>query len=68
MTKTQRSSIAFALFGVDRWQKVPSLLPGVLLSAAVMGLAIPLADAAGRILLRLQGIDPTGKASPISGC
>jgi hypothetical protein len=32
-----------------------------------MGLAIPLADAAGRILLRLQGIDPTGKASPISG-
>jgi hypothetical protein len=67
MTKTQRSPIAFALFGVDRWQQVPSLLPGVLLSAAVMGLAIPLADAAGRILLRLQGIDPTGKASPISG-
>ena len=66
-TETKRSSIAYALFGVDRWQQVPSLFPGVLLSAALMGLAIPLADAAGRALLRLQGIDPTGKASPISG-
>ncbi len=67
MTTTQRSPIASALFGVDRWQQVPSLLPGVLLSAAVMGLAIPLADAVGRTFLRLQGIDPTGKASPVSG-
>ena len=67
MTTTKRSPIVSALFGVDRWQQVPSLLPGVLLSAVLMGLAIPLSDAAGRALLRLQGIDPTGKASPISG-
>ena len=67
MTTTKRSPITYALFGVDRWHQVPSLLPGVLLSAALMGLAIPLADATGRALLRLQGIDPTGKASPISG-
>lgn len=42
-------------------------LPGVVLSAGIMLLALPLADVVGRVILSAQGIDPAGKASPVSG-
>lgn len=67
MNSVRRSSVTVALFGVEGWQQVLYLLPGVLLSMGVMVVALPLSDYAGRLLLQLQGIDPTGKASPISG-
>ncbi|GBD00188.1 hypothetical protein HRbin17_02726 [bacterium HR17] len=64
---SKRNPIAYALFGVDQWREVVSLLPGTLLAVAIMAIAIPLAELVGQSVLRLQGIDPTGKASPISG-
>lgn len=64
---SKRNSIAYALFGVDQWRQVASLLPGTLLAATIMLVALPLSDLVGQTVLRLQGIDPTGKASPISG-
>lgn len=42
------------------------LAPGVAASALLMLLALPLADAAGRGLLRLLGVDAASGASPIS--
>lgn len=63
----KRNPIAYALFGVDQWREVLSLLPGTLLAVAIMAIAIPSAELVGQSVLRLQGIDPTGKASPISG-
>ncbi|MBI3961425.1 MAG: putative sulfate exporter family transporter [Deinococcus sp.] len=43
------------------------LLPGVVLAVVVMLVALPLTDLIGRRLLSLQGIDPAGRASPLSG-
>ncbi|MBI4473304.1 MAG: putative sulfate exporter family transporter [Acidobacteria bacterium] len=43
------------------------LIPGIALSAGIMLVSLPLADLVGRTVLSLQGIDPAGKASPISG-
>src|SRR5688500_8069247 len=43
------------------------VLPGVALAAVVMLVSLPLADVLGRAVLSFQGIDPTGKASPVSG-
>lgn len=63
----KRNPIAYALFGVDQWREVLSLLPGTLLAVAIMAIAIPSAELVGQSVLRLQGIDPTDKASPISG-
>jgi uncharacterized integral membrane protein (TIGR00698 family) len=55
-----------ALFGVPNWGGVVKILPGFLLSVAIMLVAIPLTNAIGAWVLSLQGIDPTGKSSPIS--
>ncbi len=55
-----------ALLGVPNWKGVVSILPGFLLSVAIMLVAIPLTDLIGKWVLSLQGIDPTGKSSPIS--
>ncbi|MFQ3610291.1 MAG: hypothetical protein SNJ72_02250, partial [Fimbriimonadales bacterium] len=55
-----------ALLGVPNWNGVVSILPGFLLSVAIMLVAIPLTDMIGKWVLSLQGIDPTGKSSPIS--
>jgi len=53
-------------FGVRDPGKLATLVPGALLAIAVMLVSLPLADAIGHGLLALQGIDPTGKTSPIS--
>jgi len=55
-----------ALFGVSDWQGVVRILPGFLLSVGLMLIALPVTDYVGRWLLSIQGIDPTGKSSPIS--
>lgn len=55
------------LFGVDRPREILQLAPGVTLAVAVMLAALPLSDGLGRGLLRWQGINPVGKAGPISG-
>lgn len=55
-----------ALFGVGRAAELPGLIPGAALAAAVMLASLPLADWAGAALLRAQGIDPAGRASPLS--
>ena len=55
-----------ALLGVSDWNGVVRILPGFLLSVAIMMIAIPITNALGAWLLSLQGIDPTGKSSPIS--
>ena len=55
-----------ALFGVPNWGGVVKILPGFLLSVAIMLVAIPLTNKLGAWILSLQGIDPTGKSSPIS--
>ncbi len=49
------------------WQDAPALLPGIALAAAVMLAAHALAALLGRGLLRLEGIDPAGRPSPVSG-
>ncbi|MCS7243673.1 MAG: putative sulfate exporter family transporter [Candidatus Calescibacterium sp.] len=55
-----------ALFGVKNLRLLPSIIPGLALSVILMLLAIPIADGIGKFLLKIQGIDPTGKSSPIS--
>lgn len=49
------------------WADAPALLPGLLLAVAVMLAAHAIAGLLGRAVLSLQGIDPAGKPSPISG-
>ncbi|HXM79073.1 MAG TPA: putative sulfate exporter family transporter, partial [Thermoanaerobaculia bacterium] len=49
------------------WREAPGLLPGLALAAAVMVAAHFLAGILGRGVLRLQGIDPAGRPSPVSG-
>ncbi|MCS6806906.1 MAG: putative sulfate exporter family transporter [Acidobacteriota bacterium] len=56
-----------AIFGVSRVSEVVKLVPGVALAATVMLVALPLANMVGNWVLSFQGIDPTGKASPVSG-
>src|SRR5947199_3592453 len=60
------SRAAKAVLGVP-WSAAPSLLPGLALAAAVMLAAHWLAALIGRGVLAVQGIDPAGKPSPISG-
>ncbi|MCS7310865.1 MAG: putative sulfate exporter family transporter [Armatimonadetes bacterium] len=57
----------YALFGVGRMDEILKLVPGVAVAAAIMLVSLWLADVIGMALLRLQGIDPTGKSSPLSG-
>src|SRR5437870_1169487 len=54
-------------FGVDNAAAVWKLAPGVALAAGVMLAALALSDLLGRQLLILQHVDPTGRASPVSG-
>lgn len=54
------------LFGMPAHQ-APILLPGLALALLVAHVANLLGTAAGEALLRVQGIDPAGKASPVSG-
>lgn len=46
--------------------RVPGLVPGVLAAAATVLIAMKLAGWLGAQLLQAQGIDPTGRGSPIS--
>lgn len=62
----KRNVILDALLGAPNWQGVVRILPGFLLSVAIMLVAIPLTNMLGAWVLSLQGIDPTGKSSPIS--
>ncbi|GIV09040.1 MAG: membrane protein [Fimbriimonadales bacterium] len=62
----KRNLILDALLGVPDWQGVVRILPGFLLAVAIMLVAIPLTNVLGAWILSLQGIDPTGKSSPIS--
>ncbi len=62
----KRNVILDALLGAPNWQGVVRILPGFLLSVAIMLVAIPLTNVLGAWVLSLQGIDPTGKSSPIS--
>lgn len=55
------------VFGVENAGAVWKLAPGVALAAGVMLAALGLSDILGRQLLILQHIDPTGRASPVSG-
>ena len=64
--RMMRSSVK-SIFGVEPAYKIFTLLPGLILSASIMLVALPLADWIGGSILALQGIDPTGKASPLSG-
>jgi uncharacterized integral membrane protein (TIGR00698 family) len=51
---------------VSDWNGVVRILPGFILSVLIMLVAIPITNVLGAWLLSLQGIDPTGKSSPIS--
>jgi len=53
--------------GIFGTEQPLGILPGVALAAIIMVVALPVADLLGAWVLRLQGIDPSGKASPLSG-
>ena len=56
-----------ATLGVSRLSERVKLLPGLAVAVGVMLIALPTANLIGRWLLILQGVDPAGRASPISG-
>ncbi|CUU34576.1 MAG: putative sulfate exporter family transporter [Armatimonadetes bacterium] len=62
----KRNWLLDALLGVSDWNGVVRILPGFILSVLIMLVAIPITNVLGAWLLSLQGIDPTGKSSPIS--
>lgn len=66
-SQVRSNALSRGVFGVDQFGQVSGLLPGLVLSLLVMMVALPLSDWIGRLLLAAQGIDPAGKASPISG-
>lgn len=49
------------------WRDAPSIVPGLALSIGVMLVAQVLAKWLGARLLSLQGIDPAGRPTPVSG-
>lgn len=61
------SPILHGLFGVKTFAEIVRLIPGVALAVVTMGAALWLAELLGRGLLLLRGVDPGGKASPVSG-
>ncbi len=67
MNVTISNRLSEILFGVKQPVEILKLWPGLGLAVALMLIALPLAETLGRNLLSLQGTDPTGKASPISG-
>lgn len=60
-------SLIKGVFGIDDKKEIPRLIPGAVLALIIMLVAVPLAEALGHWLLNLQGIDPAGKSSPVSG-
>lgn len=62
----EMSTLEKTLLGV-RLRDAPRLVPGLLLAFGVMVAANYAGGLVGAWVLRLQGIDPSGKASPISG-
>lgn len=58
--------LARGVFGVEAPREIVKLVPGVALAAAIMLIALPLADLLGFWVLKAQGLDPAGKASPLS--
>lgn len=56
-----------ALLGVNQPNEISSLVPGTALAAILMLAALPAADVIGRAILALEGIDPAGRTSPVSG-
>lgn len=60
------SRLANALLGVP-WRDAPAVVPGLALSIGVMLAAQVLAKWLGARLLSLEGIDPAGRPSPVSG-
>ena len=60
------SALANALLGVS-WSDAPRILPGLGLAVVVMLAAHVLAGWLGRGVMVLQGIDPAGRPSPVSG-
>ncbi|MCS7165515.1 MAG: putative sulfate exporter family transporter [Candidatus Calescibacterium sp.] len=67
MAENQKfNKVVKAIFGVENIEKIPSILPGLTISVFLMLLSIPIADALGKMILKIQGIDPSGKSSPIS--
>jgi uncharacterized integral membrane protein (TIGR00698 family) len=46
--------------------RLPALVPGVVVAAATVWIAMQIAGLLGEALLRAQGVDPTGKGSPVS--
>jgi len=50
-----------------RWPALLKLIPGVALAGSVMLVSGWLAGRLGALVLRMQGIDPSGRPSPVSG-
>jgi uncharacterized integral membrane protein (TIGR00698 family) len=69
VTTVSKSTVRLwkALAGVEGAADLPRLIPGTALAVLVMLASLPLAEHAGRALLAAQGIDPAGRASPVSG-
>jgi len=59
-------SIWEQLFIGTSWRKAHRLLPGVALAVAVMLIADRVSVWSGHVIMRLQGLDPTGRPSGIS--
>ncbi len=65
-THKLKSHILKAFFGVSNAREIIKLWPGTVLAVAVMLTALPLASSVGHWALELQGLDSTGKGSPLS--
>lgn len=61
----QPSGLEKAFFGVAAGD-LPRLVPGMLLALAVALAAEVIADLLGTGVMKMQGLDPTGKGSPVS--
>ena len=67
MNNALSNRLMIAILGVKQPREIFKLVPGVGLALGIMLVALLLSDLIGRWVLSFQGIDPTGKASPISG-
>lgn len=62
-----RSTVTGSVPGARPAGRLARLVPGVAVAAFLMLLGLPIADRIGSWLLRIQGIDPAGASSPVSG-
>ena len=67
MNNKLANRLVVGIFGVTQPREIFELLPGLTLAVGIMLVALLLSDLIGQWVLRFQGADPTGKASPISG-